>query len=283
LFIILAGNLKREAIMNKQKGLSLIEIVVVIVAITVFLLLFLRIPAPSREGGPRVICLANLKNLQLAWSLYAESNNGKIVCGETYSGEKGTNGTRKVSDGNEPYWAGDDVTDTLSEKQLSQETKVSAIKSGALYPYLKTVKPYRCPLGDKGEMHTCAIGDSMNGTSRGLEDKKFGKITLYIKNIAEIASPAERIVFIDVGKATAGSFATYYDKEQWWNPAPLRHSRGTNLSFADGHAEYWRWTGEETITNGRSAKPKQDLQPTTQAGLEDLHKFQKGVWGRLGY
>jgi prepilin-type processing-associated H-X9-DG protein len=270
----------REAIMNKQKGLSKIEVVVVIVAITVFLFLFIRIPAPDKETGSRGVCLGNLKNLQLAWLQYADDNNEKIVCGEVYSGVKGTNGVRTVSGGVEPYWTGDDVTDTSS---LSLETKVSAIKSGALYLYVKTERLYRCPLGDKGEMRTCAIVDSMNGTSRGLEDKKFGKITLYIKNIAEIASPAERIVFVDIGKATPGSFATYYDKEQWWNPITVRHSRGTILSFADGHAEYWRWTGEETIANGRSAKPKQDLQPTTQAGLEDLHKFQKGIWGRLGY
>jgi prepilin-type processing-associated H-X9-DG protein len=287
LFIILAGNLKREAIMNKQKGLTLTEVMVVIIAIMVLLLLFVRLYIMPGDGetGSRAVCLQNIKRLQGAWFIYAESNNGLIVCGEAYSGVKGNNGVRTVSGGIEPHWAGDDVNDSSLNKQISKKQQISAIKSGALYPYLnpKSEKYYRCPHGDKGEMRTYAIVDSMNGTFRGLEDKKFDNIPLYIKTTTDINSPAKRIVFIDVGRATKESFAVYYDKEQWWNPAPLRHDSITNLSFADGHVECWKWTGEETIANGKLAKPKQNLQPTTQAGLEDLHKFQKGVWGRLGY
>jgi hypothetical protein len=275
--------------MDRQKGLSLFDILVVLFTVMFALYTYLIILGPLQrphEYGKRAQCLGNLKQLQLAWSLYANDNNEKIVCGEVYSGVKGTNGVRTVSGGVEPYWTGDDVTDASLMTKLSEEKQISAIKSGALYPYIKTVKSYRCPLGEKGEMRTYTIVDSMNGTFRSLEDKKFDNIPLYIKTTTDINSPAQRIVFVDVGKATPGSFAVYYDKEQWWNPATIRHTNvisGTSLSFADGHAEYWRWKGTETIANGKLAKPKQDLQPTTEAGLEDLHKFQKGVWGRLGY
>jgi prepilin-type processing-associated H-X9-DG protein len=275
--------------MNKRKGLSKIEVVVVIVAIAILFLLY-KIFIPTLTsidghggGGTRAVCLGNLKTLLMAWTLYAGDNNEKIVCGEVYSGVKGTNGIRKVSDGNEPYWTGDDVTDSSLTKRLSKKKQISAIKSGALFQYIKSEKYYRCNYGKKGEMRTYTIVEAMNGTSRGLEGREVDKIQLYIKNMMQIRSPAERIVFIDVNEATPGSFSIYYDKEQWQDPAPVLHGNGMTLSFADGHVEYWKWTGEETIANGRSAKPTQDLQPTTQAGLEDLHKFQKGVWGRLGY
>jgi hypothetical protein len=272
--------------MDNHKGLSRTEVVVVIVAIAILLLLYkIFVPTFTRDsgGGERAWCLSNLKNLQLAWMFYADDNNDKIVCGEVYSGVKGTNGVRKVSRGVEPYWTGDDVTDSSLKKQLSKKKQISAIKSGAIFRYIKSEKPYRCPFGKEGEMRTYTIVESMNGTSRGLEGQKIDNIHLYIKSGFQIRSPAERIVFIDANEATPDSFSVYYDKEQWCDPIPVLHPTGLSLSFADGHAEYWKWKGSDTIANSQSAKPQKDFQPTTKEGLGDLQKFQTGVWGRLGY
>jgi hypothetical protein len=36
------------------------------------------------------VCLNNLKQLQLAWLLYNDDNDGKIVNGEAYEGGDGT-------------------------------------------------------------------------------------------------------------------------------------------------------------------------------------------------
>jgi prepilin-type processing-associated H-X9-DG protein len=287
LFLILAGNLMREAIMNRQKGLTRVDIVVGIIVIAALVSLVYWILMPhipnERVPGKRIVCLANLKNLQVAWELYANANDEKIVCGEAYSGVKGTNGIRTVKEGNEPYWTGDDVTDSSLKEQLSIAQQLSAIKAGALYQYIKSERPYHCPFGKRNEIRTYTIVESMNGTSRGLEGQKVDNIHLYIKRGTQIKSRAGRVVFIDVNHATARSFKVNYDKEQWQDFAPVIHSNGITLSFADGHAEFWRWKGKETITNGKLAEPKQDLQPTTADGLDDLHKFQTAVWGRLGY
>jgi prepilin-type processing-associated H-X9-DG protein/prepilin-type N-terminal cleavage/methylation domain-containing protein len=32
----------------------------------------------------------------------------------------------------------------------------------------------------------------------------------------------------------------------WWNMIAARHGRGANLTFVDGHAEYWRWSWPST-------------------------------------
>jgi prepilin-type processing-associated H-X9-DG protein len=32
-----------------------------------------------------------------------------------------------------------------------------------------------------------------------------------------------------------------YVPDQWWDMPANRHSRGANLSFADGHVEHWKW------------------------------------------
>ena len=34
---------------------------------------------------------------------------------------------------------------------------------------------------------------------------------------------------------------TNYGDGSWWDMPSNRHSQGAQLSFADGHVEYWRW------------------------------------------
>jgi prepilin-type processing-associated H-X9-DG protein len=69
----------------------------------------------------------------------------------------------------------------------------------------------------------------------------------------------------------------------WWDPAAVRHGDGTNVSFADGHSDYWKWRGRETIANGKLANPVHQLPATSTEGKEELRMLQKAVWGRLGY
>ena len=35
--------------------------------------------------------------------------------------------------------------------------------------------------------------------------------------------------------------ANYGNTNQWWDMPSNRHDQGANLSFADSHAEHWRW------------------------------------------
>ena len=70
--------------------------------------------------------------------------------------------------------------------------------------------------------------------------------------------------------------------------------------MADGHAEYWKWKGRETINMPRMLSPnlnnpnlddeflgssdtKKDYVPETANGVYDLQRLQKATWGRLGY
>jgi prepilin-type processing-associated H-X9-DG protein len=131
-------------------------------------------------------------------------------------------------------------------------------------------------------MLTYAIVDSMNGRPRD-GTKQPG---VWIKNRSEIRHPALRAVFIDEGWVTPDSFAVHYDREQWWDDPPVRHGDGTTLSMADGHAEYWKWRGADTIKMGRNRErghPSNHYSPETVEGYEDLHRLQKATWGELGY
>jgi len=176
-----------------------------------------------------------------------------------------------------------------------------AIRAGALWPYTKKETLYRCPTGVRGEMRTYTITDAINGlrrtgTSRTVGGKEIGmrvgNTVLWVKKRTDIISPgpAQRIVFLDEGRITPDSYATHYVNETWWDPPFVRHGDGTNVSFADGHADYWKFMGAKTLETGKlaavsglDAHPLHQMRPVSDDDFQDLYKMQKAVWGRLGY
>jgi len=284
--------------MNKRRGFTLIELLVVIAIIAILMAILMPALNRVKEQGKRAGCLANLRQLQLAWGMYADENDDRLVNGEAYGGGDGTAPipTSGIHQG-EQWWTGDDVGDFWNGINLSQPLQERAIKVGALYPYCKSVKLYRCPTGVRGEMRTYTITDAMNGLRRdgtysGNVGKRVDRTVLWVKRRAEISvpGPANRIVFLDEGRITPDSYATHYMNERWWDPPFVRHGDGTNVSFADGHADYWKYMGSKTLETGKlaavsglNASSLHQMQPVSEEDFQDLYKMQKAVWGKIGY
>lgn len=256
--------------------------IIVASACVLFLLMILgasgscgRRQAP--EQAMRAVCLNNLKQLALAWIMYADENDDKII--------NGVAGRDREQDGIvvERAWTGKDWADGYEAgAQLPQQIQEQAIRDGALFPYLRNVTLYHCPNGLPGQMRTYSIVDSMNGVPRPRTQED----EVWMKKRMDMRKHGQRIVFVDVGRAIPDSFAVHYDKEQWWALPPVRHDDGTNVSFADGHSEYLKWKASETVRLGKSVdrSPSQkNAVPETPEGKEDLHRFQEAVWGKLGY
>ena len=149
---------------------------------------------------------------------------------------------------------------------------------------------YRCPTGIRGEMRTYTITDAMNGLARdgtysGNSGIRVGRTVLWVKRRTEIIAPgpSKRLVFLDEGRVTPDSYACHYLNSTWWDPPFVRHGDGSNVSFADGHSDYWKWDGKKTLETGKMANPLHQMVPSTPEEIEDLQRMQKGVWGRLGY
>jgi len=259
------------------------DVFIVIACISFLLLNISAIGSNGRERAKRAVCLTNLNKLTAAWILYADDNNGKLV-----NGAPGTNRQ------NEPEWVGIDWTPSYATGgQLPKDQQEESVRAGALWPYCRDLNLYHCPSGRQGELRNYSIVDSMNGYPRpgtyigniGNVGTKVGQTVLWLKNISEIRTPgpAHRAVFIDEGRITPDSYAVHYLNEQWWDPVPVRHGEGTNLSFADGHAEPWTWQGKKTIEIGKMVNPWHQMLPETPEEFQDLYRMQKGVWGRLGY
>ena len=269
------------------------DIVVVLVCIIFLVINVGAISSGGRTRAKRTVCLINLRQLTLAWTQYADDNDGKIVNGAPL-------GTPCQADpgfgdhAGETPWTGTDwATGWGYGEQLPEECQKSAIRAGALWSYCQELKLYRCPTGYPGEMRNYAIVDGMNGIRR------FGTIAgvHWIKQMIEIHRPSERAVFIDEGWVSPDSFGVHFRQAIWWDDPPVRHSDGTAQSFADGHSEWMKWKGRWTVAYGLATigihfrshyppgtpLPDGTIVPATSADYEDLYWLQRGCWGELGY
>ena len=261
--------------MKRRKGFTLIELLVVIAIIAILIAILMPALSRAREMGKRAACLSNVKQLALAWIMYADENDDRIVNGAT--GFSFTT-TGWGDHGKERSWI-----DGYSPNNL--ELAREDIRNGALWPYTKSEKMYRCPTGKRGEAFTYSIMFSMNAVNHTWVQGVRGA---HVKKRSEILPNVnKRVVFIDEGRMTSDAYAVYYHLEQWFDSPPVRHGAGTTVSFADGHAEHWKWKGTDTIkhagTDDFAGGPQVGKQPTTDAGFEDLYRVQKGCWGKLGY
>jgi len=260
--------------MRGQKAFTLIELLVVIAIIAILMAVLMPALHRAREGGKRTQCLGNLKQLTLAWNMYADENDDKIVNGATgfsYSNQSWGDHSKELA------WV-----NTFDNSNW--DVQIQGIREGALWPYLKNEKMYRCPTGRRGQAITYSVMFSMNAVNHPWSQGVKGA---HVKKRSEILpNQAQRLVFIDEGYMTSDAYAVYYHLEQWFDNAPVRHGDGATLSFADGHVDYWKWKGIETIKHARDYEnmgPQVGWVPTSDDGYEDLYGVQRGCWGKLGY
>ncbi len=261
--------------MRRHKGFTLIELLVVIAIIAILLAILLPALNRVREQGKRAVCLHNLKQLSLAWIMYADENNDILVNGAIgYSNRNMSWGDHR----GEIAWV-----DGLAARGDEAAQRVE-IEEGALWAYVKDHAMYKCPTGLPGEALTYAIMFSMNSVNHTPTQGVHGA---HIKRKSEIYDPAPalRLVFIDEGYMTPDAFAVHYDQQTWWDDAPVRHGDGSTMSFADGHSEHWKWKGTDTIKRARLVERSHqgNWAPQTEAGHKDLYRMQRATWGRLGY
>jgi prepilin-type N-terminal cleavage/methylation domain-containing protein/prepilin-type processing-associated H-X9-DG protein len=268
-------------------GFTLIELLVVIAIIALLLALLMPALERAREQGQRIVCLNNMRQLTLAWNLYADNNDDKLVNGATgFSNRDMAWGDHR----GELAWVDAFPSDW--------DTAIQGIKDGALWPYASNVRLYRCPTGLAGEALTYSIMFSMNAVCHNWDEVYDGEGT-HIKSRSEIHKPANRLVFIDEGAMTSDAFAVYYasQQERWWDDPPIRHGDGTSVSFADGHSDWHKWQGLWTVELGLETTvdsnpprlrpgeqlPSGKIVQETTADYHDLYWMQKGCWGKLGY
>ncbi|MEJ2701576.1 MAG: prepilin-type N-terminal cleavage/methylation domain-containing protein, partial [Sedimentisphaerales bacterium] len=115
--------------MTGKRGFTLIELLVVIAIIAILLAILMPALNRVKEQGKRATCLNNLRELNMAWIMYADDNDDNLVNGDT--------GEYSIHP-NETPWVLADWRSGMTERQ-----KIDAIKDGALWPYTKDLRLYK--------------------------------------------------------------------------------------------------------------------------------------------
>ncbi|MGE5295622.1 MAG: type II secretion system protein, partial [Solirubrobacterales bacterium] len=138
--------------MRKSAAFTLIELLVVIAVIAILMAILMPALQRAREGGKRAACMNNERQLAVAWNMYADENDDRLVNGATgfsYTSQSWGDHSK------EKAWVDGLATDDVNKQR-------EAIRNGALYPYVKNDGLYECPTGRRGQVLTYSIMFSMN-------------------------------------------------------------------------------------------------------------------------
>jgi prepilin-type N-terminal cleavage/methylation domain-containing protein/prepilin-type processing-associated H-X9-DG protein len=272
--------------MSLKKGFTLIELLVVIAIIAMLLAVLTPSLRKAREASRRMYCMSSIRMLTTAWHTYATDNSDKLAEAKT---------TEVVTTSFNQYgWSipNPTLTGFWNGSLDNRNALEGAIRIGTFLPYSNTLEIYRCTnheayargsteLGMEKRLRSYSIVDAMNGfyLKSFVGDLRGG---VPFKRLTEIPNTGSQIVFLDEGRETPEGWTIYPDREQWWDEPPTQHDNGSLVSFADGHAEYWKWQDKRTIqfVEWNLYRKGQAIDATAAAKNNlDFQKLQQGIWG----
>ncbi len=251
----------RPAKSRVRAAFTLIELLVVIAIIAILASMLLPALSKAKLKAHGIKCVSNLRQLQLAWVMYADDHDDRLAPNLL---------------GNTNAWIGGSVS------SLPGATNLNDIKNGRLFPYNNSYEIYRCPsdiafkIGGRNVVRVRSV--SMNGRMAGDPVAEFVNPGVpFFRKSTDInkPSPSQANVFIDEDKDSIddGFFAVRALPNVWlWQNTPAsRHGKAGLVSFADGHAELWRWR-EGTTMNLKG------LDRPARVGDRDLQRFKDATY-----
>jgi prepilin-type N-terminal cleavage/methylation domain-containing protein/prepilin-type processing-associated H-X9-DG protein len=209
-----------------MNGFTLIELLVVIAIIAILAAMLMPALASAKAKAKATGCIGNLRQLGLGWRMYADENNGALAAN-----------LPQVADGK--TW----VSGYFSSLTASNP---AIVKQGTLYPLVQNLGVFHCP----ADTSTATLSYSMNSwmgsrtmaqsySAAGAAWRTFVRET----EINAIGAASRLWVISDEDSSTLndGWFEVTMDDARPFSSFPgVRHSHGSGINFADGHAQIFK-------------------------------------------
>lgn len=239
----------------RKKGFTLIELLVVIAIIALLLAILLPSLGIAKDRARGILCVTNLRQLGVAWHLYATENNDNMVRGHVWN-----------RDSPDPVcWVGEPGVkdgDPIDEK-IEQDKE--SIRRGSLFQYTEKVKLYHCPSDKSNKLsalttypyRSFAIPYYMNGQGGHVADLNDRYV---VKKVTKIVTPDEKLIFLAEADPD-GNWGSWEmsakpgrpisdTATRWSEGMAVWHNNSGSLAYADGHVELHKWRDETTFKIG---------------------------------